>query len=153
RQRENPAEADPHADQLREALEKLKTLNDRNYERVQRGQLKHPTATKERLRVAMEGDSDGQRIPLTYEDRAQFDRFRAELANVFESEGITDATVVQIGSATQGWKGNPQKYIDYISKGGTDEGWAEQGAWKPSSDTDFAVFSEQALVAAMRVDA
>jgi hypothetical protein len=58
---------------------------------------------------------------------------------------------VQIGPGTQGWSGNAERYTDYINSGGTDKGWFEYGAWKPGSDTDFVVFSDQALVQAKEV--
>ncbi|WP_148314645.1 PAAR domain-containing protein [Sorangium cellulosum] len=108
------------------------------YERVQRGELEHPNTTPERLKMAVEGDADGQRVPLTYKDRAQFDRLQSDIRNVFESEGITDATVKQLGSATDGFKGNPDKPF---------------GFWSPKSDTDFAIHSDQALVQAQQAGA
>jgi hypothetical protein len=46
--------------------------------------------------------------------------------------------VQQVGSATQGWRGNPNKAL---------------GPWRPSSDADFALFSPQALVQAREVGA
>ncbi|KYF92839.1 hypothetical protein BE17_26580, partial [Sorangium cellulosum] len=108
------------------------------YERVQRGELEHPNTTPERLKLAVEGDTDGQRVPLTYKDRAQFDRLQSDIRNVFESEGVTDATVQQLGSATDGFKGNPDKPF---------------GFWSPKSDTDFAIHSDQALVQAQQAGA
>lgn len=152
-QDESPAAPDPRAAELRAAQHKVRDLNSTNYHAVQEGSVTHPNATPARLKEAVVGLANGERIPLTFRDSNQFAAFRTELAAVFESEGITDATVVQIGSATTGWKGNPQKYLDYKTAGGTDEGWADFAAWKPTSDTDFAVFSEQALVHAHRVNA
>lgn len=152
-QAESGAGSDPNGQDLREAQKEVRELNQGQYRRVQDGTLDHPNATKERLKDAVEGERDGQRVPLTFKSREQFEQFRAELRDVFESEGVSDATVVQIGSGTTGWKGNPQKYRDYLASGGTKEGWARHAAWKPSSDTDFAVFSRQALVQAQHVNA
>ncbi|WP_424103152.1 DUF4157 domain-containing protein [Moorena producens] len=103
------------------------------YQKIQKGLDKHPTpgVTKERLKLAYEGDEKG-RVPLTF-DKDQFREFQQDLKSVFESEGITDAVVQQVGSATTGFRGNPNK---------------EFGPWKPTSDTDLAVFSNQALVQA-----
>ncbi|AUX49055.1 uncharacterized protein SOCE26_106000 [Sorangium cellulosum] len=127
--------ADPAANAK---LEARIAENRAAYERVQRGELEHPNTTPERLRMAVEGDTDGQRVPLTYKDRAQFDRLQSDIKNTFESEGITDATVQQLGSATDGFKGNPDKPF---------------GFWSSKSDTDFAIHSDQALVQAQQAGA
>ncbi|MBZ5533481.1 MAG: hypothetical protein LAO20_18790 [Acidobacteriia bacterium] len=106
---------------------------------------------RDRLRLAVEGDTDGLRVPLPFFDRAQFQRFVADLEDTLLSEGISDAAVMQIGPGTTGWSGNPQRYFDYMERGGTDKGWFEYGAWKPGTDTDFVIFSDHALVQAMEV--
>src|SRR5690606_35873875 len=98
-----------------------------------------PGVTRERLRLAVEGDpATGERVPLTYASIDQFHQFQAELRAVLESEGITDATVVQLGSGTTGWSTAPGK---------------TGKPWSPKSDVDFAIFSNQALAQAMAVDA
>src|SRR5687767_6411824 len=103
-----------------------------------------PGVTRERLKLAVEGGPDGQRIPLNFKDRAQFDRFQSELKDIFKSEGIDDATVNQVGSATQGFKGNPKKPAPFKPDGSINP----DAYWSPSSDLDFAVFSDQALAQA-----
>lgn len=62
----------------------------------------------------MKGDpKTGERIPLTYGSdpvaKRLFDQFRGELQEVYNSEGITDAVVVQLGSGTTGWSSAPGK--------------------------------------------
>ncbi len=104
-----------------------------------------------RLKLAVEGDQDGLRVPLPFHDRAQFGRFVGDLERTLLSQGITDATVVLIGPGATGWSGNAKRYLDYIEHGGTKEGWFDYGAWKPGSDTDFVIFSDQALVQAKDV--
>ncbi|MBZ5522666.1 MAG: hypothetical protein LAP21_10550 [Acidobacteriia bacterium] len=106
---------------------------------------------RERLKLAVEGDNDGLRVPLPFHDRAQFLRFVADLEHTLLWEGITDAEVVQIGPGTDGWSGNAERFMDYMKNGGTENGWFKYGAWKPGSDTDFVIFSDQALVQAMQV--
>lgn len=106
---------------------------------------------RERLKLVVEGDQDGVRVPLPFHDRAQFQRFVADLEHTLLWEGITDATVMQIGPGTAGWSGNAERFSDYMNHGGTEKGWFEYGAWKPGSDTDFVIFSEQALVQARQV--
>ena len=80
----------------------------------------------------------GERVPLNYASKEQFHEFEAEVKAIFESEGITDATVVQLGSGTTGWSSAPGK---------------TGKPWSSKSDVDFAIFSEQALGQAMAVDA
>jgi hypothetical protein len=104
-----------------------------------------------RLKLAVEGDTDGLRVPLPFHDRAQFQRFVADLDHTLVWEGITDAAVMQIGPGTQGWSGNAERFTHYMENGGTEKGWFEYGAWKPGSDTDFVIFSDHALVQAMQV--
>lgn len=106
---------------------------------------------RDRLKLAVEGDSDGLRIPLPFFDRAQFQRFIADLGETLLSEGISDAAVMQIGPGTTGWSGNAQRYFEFTERGGTDKEWFQYGAWKPGSDTDFVIFSDYALVQAMAV--
>ncbi|WP_437484838.1 PAAR domain-containing protein [Sorangium sp. So ce1014] len=135
---ERMAEAPPPDPAANARLDARIAENRAAYERVQRGELEHPNTTPERLKMAVEGAGDGQRVPLTYKDRAQFDRLQGEIKNTFESEGITDATVQQLGSATDGFKGNPEKPF---------------GFWSSKSDTDFAIHSDQALVQAQQAGA
>lgn len=113
---------------------------EETYEKIMSGEVETPVGyTKERLRLAVEGDPrTGERIPLTFPDEPTYREFQGELRAVFESEGITDAVVQQVGSATKGFKGNPKKPF---------------APWSRESDADFAVFSAQALVQAMDVDA
>ncbi|MGZ4828259.1 MAG: hypothetical protein ACXV5J_04935 [Candidatus Angelobacter sp.] len=106
---------------------------------------------RERLKLAVEGDADGLRVPLPFFDRAQFQRFVADLEETLLSEGISDAAVMQIGPGTTGWSGNARRYLEFTERGGTDKGWFEYGAWKPGSDTDLVIFSDYALVQAMAV--
>jgi hypothetical protein len=97
--------------------------------------------SQDRLELAAEGDPQtGERVPLTYSTNAEqatqlFHQFQSELSAVFESEGITDAKVVQLGSGTTGWSTAPGK---------------TGKAWTPKSDVDFAIFSNQALEQAMK---
>ncbi len=122
---------------------KVEAINRSLYNMVQQGTLQHPHASAERLKLAVEGDTDGQRVPLTYKDRDQFNRFQAELKQLLEKHGIHDATVEQIGSGTTGWKGNPDKFDKYFYKeNGTLQGWKKDGAWTPHSDTDFTLYSK-----------
>jgi len=128
----------PTAEQLQ--LEKHKyearqTEVRSNYEKAMSGIIEPPAGvSKERLRLAVEGDPlTGQRVPLTFKDAAQLSEFQADLTSVLSAQGIDDATIQQLGSGTTGWRGNPNKEI---------------AAWKPTSDTDFAIFSDQALTQA-----
>ena len=141
---------------------RLQTVNGQNYDLVQSGEKEHPAGvTPERLKLAVEGDEDG-RVPLTYKGqggvndidgaKAQMQDFNSDVAGVMDQNGITDATVVQVGSGTTGWKNNPMKYIKHLDAGGTDESWFDAGAWTPRSDTDLAVFSDQMKVGAMEQD-
>lgn len=109
----------------------------RMYEEAMAGERTTPAGvSRERLQLAVKGDpKTGERVPLTYgadpaEAKQLFDQFRTELRAVLDSEGITDAVVVQLGSGTTGWSTAPGK---------------TGKAWKASSDADFAIFSEQAL--------
>lgn len=103
------------------------------YDKVMRGEAEHPNATREQLKNAVEGDATGKRIPLTFKSKEQYAQFQKELREALARGGADDATVQQVGSATTGYRGNPTK---------------EFGPWKPSSDSDFAVFSEKALAQA-----
>jgi hypothetical protein len=100
--------------------------------------------SQERLELAAVGDPvTGERVPLTYgtdpvEAKKLFHQFQDELRAVFDSEGITDAVVVQLGSGTTGFSTAPGK---------------AGKAWTPKSDVDFAIFSDQALEQAMKVGA
>lgn len=102
-----------------------------------------PGISHERLRLAVIGDPvTGQRIPLNYgADIAQakktFAELQADVKAAFQAEGITDAVVVQLGSATTGWSTAPGK---------------ERKMWTPKSDVDFAIFSDQALVQAHKLN-
>ncbi len=113
--------------------------------------------TFEQLELAVKGGKDGVRVPLTFSvnkgalghdveaARKLFDEFQAELKAVFAKHGITDAVVVQLGSGTTGWSTAPGKYE---APDGTMKDKVGK-PWKPTSDTDFAIFSDQALVQAM----
>lgn len=109
-----------------------------SYAKVQSGELQHPNTTAERLKLAVEGDANGERIPLNFKDADQFHEFQRELQAVLSKHGITDAVIQQLGSGTTGWRGNPNK---------------EFAPWKPTSDVDFAIFSDQLLKEALAVDA
>jgi hypothetical protein len=118
------------------------------YNQTQQGMRKHRSATPAQLKKANEGDGDGEnRVPLQFGTRndgdAMFARFKSELGAIFESNGITDATVQAIGSGTMGWKGNPHKEVNPNKRG------KEGGEWMPTSDMDFAIFSRQMLHMAM----
>lgn len=115
------------------------------YEMVMKGEAEPPPGvTRERLALAVEGDASGRRIPLNFKDEAQFDRFQKELGDILASEGIDDATIKQVGSATKGFKGNPKKPGPFDPDGKVNPA----AYWSPSSDLDFAVFSDQALAQA-----
>ena len=45
-----------------------------------------------------------ERLPLTFPDAKTYGEFRGLLGACFHSEGITDAVVLQIGSAVNGWE-------------------------------------------------
>jgi len=85
------------------------------------------------------GKLSGMRIPLAFNDgppgyavnQALFFEFQHDLLAALKEGGITDAVVQQVGSATQGWKGNPSKPLN---------------PWEPLSDVDLAFFSEEALL-------
>jgi hypothetical protein len=113
---------------------------DKVYAEIMSGERDAPVGlNRERLRLAVEGDPHtGERIPLTFPDEKTYREFQTEIRAVFESEGITDAVVQQLGSGTKGFKSNPKKKF---------------GTWSPKSDADFAIFSRQALAQAMDVDA
>ena len=101
-----------------------------------------PGISHERLRLAVMGDETGQRIPLTYgadidQAKKAFKELQADVKAAFEAEGITDAVVVQLGSGTTGWSTAPGK---------------ERKMWTPKSDVDFAIFSDQALVQAQKLN-
>ncbi len=102
-----------------------------------------PGISYERLRLAVLGDPvTGQRVPLTYgadidKAKKEFSELQADVKAAFEAEGITDAVVVQLGSGTTGWSTAPKK---------------ERKMWTPKSDVDFAIFSDQALVQAQKLD-
>ena len=122
-----------------------KATVDRMYEEAMAGERPTPSGvSKERLQLAVKGDPrTGERIPLTYgsdpvEAKRLFDQFRGELQEVFNSEGVTDAVVVQLGSGSTGWSSAPGK---------------TGKAWTPTSDVDFAIFSDQALAQAKSVNA
>lgn len=121
--------------------EEMKRELGRHYDRIPRrdldalasGQVEPPPVSRERLEDAWIGAPGIGRVPLTFPTREDFVEFRAELSKILAQEGITDATIVQLGSATSGWKGNPGKPI---------------GPWKPTSDADIDIFSPQAIAQA-----
>ncbi len=115
-------------------------LLDENYKKVMAGEMELPPhISKERLKLAVEGGPDGRRVPLNWQSREQFDQFRKELQEELAAAGIKDAKVVQIGSATTGWQGNPHKIPPKF--------------WQPTSDADFAIYSPKALEQAMDIGA
>lgn len=114
------------------------------YEKAMAGDIATPNGvSKERLTQAVKGDADGQRVPLTYgadpvEAKRTFQQLQAELQALLDSEGITDAVIVQLGSGTTGWSTAPGK---------------TGKAWSPKSDVDFAIFSDQILAQAKAIGA
>lgn len=142
----------------------LRKLNESNYQRVQSGEAEHPSGVSaERLKLAVEGNAEGERVPLTYKGKSgdvndltgstqQMREFQEGIATIADRNGISDMQVVQVGSGTTGWKNNPMKLLRHYGLGGSDEQWFKRGAWTPESDTDLAVFSDQAKVGAMQVD-
>jgi len=121
-----------------------RTTVEHMYQDAMQGERPTPSdVSKERLELAVMGDPrTGERVPLTYgadpaEAAQLFHEFRDELQAVFDSEGITDAVVVQLGSGTSGWSTAPGK---------------TGKAWTPASDVDFAIFSDQALEQARLLD-
>jgi hypothetical protein len=135
---EQQAQKAPTPDKAKEAEEAQKYQQRQQqiaeaYEAVQRNDAKHSQASAKRLKDAYIGDETGTRVPLSFKSKEQYQEFQADLAEVFDKHGISDATVQQVGSATTGYRGNPLK---------------DFGEWKDTSDNDFAVFSGQALVQA-----
>lgn len=114
------------------------------YDKAMAGEIATPNGvSKERLTQAVKGDADGERIPLTYgtdpaEAKRTFHQLQAELRALLDSEGITDAVIVQLGSGTTGWSTAPGK---------------TGKAWSPKSDVDFAIFSDQILAQAKAIGA
>ncbi|MBI4700708.1 MAG: type VI secretion system tip protein VgrG [Deltaproteobacteria bacterium] len=118
------------------------------YAKAMAGKIPTPSDVgQDRLRAAHEGDPvTGERVPLTFKTPEQYHRFQQELGELLASEGITDATVQQVGSGTTGWKGNPKKpkppaVFDPLVH-----------TFKPTSDADFAIFSPQMLAQAKAND-
>jgi hypothetical protein len=109
------------------------------YDKAMAGEIPMPSGvSKERLTQAVKGDADGDRIPLTYgadpaEAKRTFRELQAELQTLLDSEGITGAVIVQLGSGTTGWSTAPGK---------------TGKAWSKTSDVDFAIFSDQILAQA-----
>jgi len=122
------------------AYEERRAQIEQLYEDVMSGKTEPPRGvTREQLRLAVEGDAEGTRVPLTFGgDVALFKQFQVELSKALADGGVSDATVQQVGSATLGWKGNPKKDL---------------GPWRPESDADCAVFSVQALGQARAIGA
>ena len=79
----------------------------------------------------------GERLPLTFRDFPTYREFQTELRAVFTSEGITDATVQQFGTATMGWETNPNKPL---------------APWTTRMPAEFVVFNLQSLTQAMDLD-
>jgi hypothetical protein len=79
----------------------------------------------------------GERLPLTFSDVPMYREFQSELRAVFVSEGITDASVHQIGAATTGWETDPNKPL---------------APWTTLMAAEFVVFSRQSLIQAMHLD-
>jgi hypothetical protein len=121
-----------------ERYQSRNTEIDDLYRKVMNGERPPKGITPYRLKLASKGDPiNGERIPLNFKTIKQFREFQADLAQVFRDLKIDDAIVQQVGSATKGWRGNPNKPL---------------GEWQASSDSDFAIFSKQALAAAMHAD-
>jgi hypothetical protein len=80
---------------------------------------------------------DKERLSLTFPDWPTYREFQTELIAVFASEGITDATVKQIGAATTGWEVDPNKPLT---------------PWSRQMPAEFVVFSGQSLVQVMELD-
>ncbi len=128
------------------------------YEKAKSGEIPESDlpggCTLEELKLAVEGDANGQRVPLTFSvqkgslvhdvaaAKAAFESFQTRLQAIFAKHGITDAVVVQLGSGTTGWSTAPGNI-----KGTNTPKVGKK--WSPGSDTDFAIFSDQALVQAM----
>jgi hypothetical protein len=141
-----------------DAYIKRKKFVEQLYEQAKKDPTKKRPGgvTMEQLELAVKGDKNGQRVPLTFSvqggtlthdvDHARklFAEFQAELKAVFASEGITDAVVVQLGSSTTGWSTSPAM----TKVNGVDKPKLGK-AWSPKSDADFAIFSDQAMMQAM----
>jgi hypothetical protein len=138
----DPAKLEADAKAYEARREDIKKL----YEDVMSGKIDPPPGvTREQLKLAVEGDASGERIPLTFPDAKTFHEFQADLRAALSRAGITDATVQQVGSATMGWKGNPEKPLGPFNALG-------QPGVKPS-DADMAVFSLQGLEQARQIGA
>ncbi len=150
------------ADEVEKDLEaylKRKEVVEALYEKAKKDpNAKLPAGvTMEQLELAVKGDKNGVRVPLTFsvqggklghdveQAKKLYAEFQAELKAVFTSEGISDAVVVQLGSGTTGWSSAPGTY----KVNGVDQPKVGK-EWKPTSDTDFAIFSDQALAQAMQ---
>ncbi|GEM_PF-448490 len=135
-----PPMDDELANQWRERKDKIL----KEYEEVMRGKKEPPQAgvTRDRLRMANEGLPGGDRIPLNFPSIELYRQFQAELTACLVAGGIPDATVIQIGSGTTGWKGNPTKKLP--------DGSVPR--WSPTSDIDFAVFSDEGVAQAKEYD-
>lgn len=111
-----------------------------NYDDVPPGA--RPDVDKARLDKAVVGDPPGNRRALTWKSDAEYKEFQDDVAKAFKDAGVDDAVVQQVGSGTSGWSGNPTKpYIDVDGKG-------YPKPWSKASDTDFAVFSKDAMAQA-----
>ncbi|MEJ2043540.1 MAG: hypothetical protein P8X89_09715 [Reinekea sp.] len=86
------------------------------------------------LKLAMDGDNDVGRVPLTFsmkaptlsEGKAMWSAFRNQVATTLVGYGYNDSYVSLLGSGTTGYSGNPDKPLK---------------AWTPNSDVDCAIFS------------
>ncbi|HTM20495.1 MAG TPA: DUF4157 domain-containing protein [Kofleriaceae bacterium] len=130
----------PELARLRQEYAARQVEIDRTYKRIMSGEAEPPPGvSRERLRRAVEGDPrTGERIPLSFPDAKTYHEFQADLRAALESAEIHDAVVQEVGSATKGYKSNPDKKF---------------APWSPASDADFAVFSRQALMQAHGVGA
>lgn len=138
---ESAPEVDPgKLEAQRNAIDTRVELVEDNYHRAMSGEDPLPEhITKERLKLAHDGDDNGVRVPLNWESAEQFEEFKKELVEELAAAGVTDAQVVQIGSATTGWQGNPHKI--------------PPKHWQTTSDADFAIYSPQAMAQAKAIGA
>jgi len=88
-----------------------------------------------RLILAVEGEEGNNvtsRLPLTFPTFQQFWSFRRDCADAVHLAGCDHPVVIQqVGSACRGWSSNIDKPCE---------------PWRPSSDADFAVFSQDAIL-------
>jgi hypothetical protein len=84
-----------------------------------------------------EDPNGSERRPLSFPDWDTYRRFQGDLRECFDSEGIADAVVQQIGSPCTGWEMDPARPLT---------------AWAPDTAVELVIFSEQCLAQAMAAD-